>query len=262
MRPSVVALGILGVIVGSFVSGYFDTFEIIVSIIVVLFIAGAGNAINDYYDYEIDKTNKPNRPIPSGKISRKNVLYISILLYLVGISLCSMLSIYCFGLAIFNTFISWLYSARIKTKYTFGNIIPSWLGASSILFGGLLTETVGLSVIAAASMAFFANTGREIAKDIEDMQGDEKGGKKTVPILFGEDVARVVIKIFVIVAILMTPLPFIFELLNSYYIIAVLICDVMFIYSFRFLKKNPAKAQKIMKIAMFIGVLSFLIGAL
>ena len=37
--------------------------------LVVFFITGAGNAINDYFDLEIDRVNRPRRPIPSGRMS-------------------------------------------------------------------------------------------------------------------------------------------------------------------------------------------------
>ncbi|MCD4807218.1 MAG: UbiA family prenyltransferase, partial [Methanococcoides sp.] len=49
---------------------------------VVFLVTGAGNGLNDYFDIEIDKVNKPSRPIPSGKISLKSALYFSLLLFI------------------------------------------------------------------------------------------------------------------------------------------------------------------------------------
>ncbi len=45
---------------------------IILGFITVLFATSGGNVINDFFDYKIDKINKPQRPIPSGRISLKN----------------------------------------------------------------------------------------------------------------------------------------------------------------------------------------------
>jgi geranylgeranylglycerol-phosphate geranylgeranyltransferase len=46
--------------------------------IVGALIDAGGNIINDFFDVEIDKINKPKRPIPSGLISRKLALYLYI----------------------------------------------------------------------------------------------------------------------------------------------------------------------------------------
>ena len=45
--------------------------------LVVFLISGAGNAINDYFDIRIDSINRPERPIPSGRVKLKEALYFS-----------------------------------------------------------------------------------------------------------------------------------------------------------------------------------------
>ena len=45
-------------------------FGVILLMAVVVLITAAGNVINDYYDAEIDKINRPERPIPSGAVGR------------------------------------------------------------------------------------------------------------------------------------------------------------------------------------------------
>lgn len=262
IRPSVVALGSFGALVGALVAGFYDPFEIIIAMLVVFFIGGAGNAINDYYDYQIDKTNKPTRPIPSGLVERKNVYRFAKVFYILGIAFCFLISIYCFALALFSVFLTWLYSAKLKTKMPIGNFIASWFAASTFLFGGLLTETVNVTVLVLFVMAFFGSMGREITKDIEDMVGDKKGGKKTIPLIFGENFARNMAIIFIVVAVLLTPIPYIFSLSNMYYTSIVAVCDIIFIYALTLLKKKPAQSQKWMKIAMFVGIAAFIAGTL
>jgi len=262
MRPSVVILGSLGALVGALVIGYYDIFEIVVAMLVVLLLSGAGNALNDYYDYKIDKINKPTRPIPAGIISRESVLKFSAVLYVIGLLLCMTLSIYSFVLAIVNTILMFVYSKKIKTMTAFGGVLPSWFAASTFLFGGLLTETFNVAILALVAIAFFGNMGREIAKDIEDIEGDKKGGKKTIPIMYGEGVARICCMISIFIAIVLMSLPWIFDLLNVYYILLVLACDVILVYALKSLKKNPAKSQKLMKLTMFIIIIAFIVGTI
>ncbi|MBU3896950.1 MAG: UbiA family prenyltransferase [Nanoarchaeota archaeon] len=262
MRPSVVILGSLGALVGALVIGYYDIFDIVIAMFVVVLLSGAGNALNDYYDYKIDKTNKPGRPIPSGKIKRIDAFRFATILYVAGLLLCMTLSIYCFILAIVNTILTVIYSKKIKTMTVFGGAFPSWLAASTFLFGGLLTETVNITILALVAIAFFGNFGREIVKDIEDIEGDKKGGKKTIPIIYGEDVARAYSIICVFIAIILMALPWVFDLLNVYYIFFILITDIVLFRAIRHLKKNPAKSQKLMKLAMFIVILAFIAGTI
>jgi geranylgeranylglycerol-phosphate geranylgeranyltransferase len=84
IRPSVLFLSVFAVIVGALVVGYFDVFHIAIASIVALLIAGAGNTVNDYYDHKIDRMNKPKRPIPSGRLKRKNALIFAAILYTVA----------------------------------------------------------------------------------------------------------------------------------------------------------------------------------
>jgi geranylgeranylglycerol-phosphate geranylgeranyltransferase len=53
------------------------------------FITSAGFSLNDYFDRESDAVIKPKRPIPSGALSLKQVVAISVLLFVVGLSLAA-----------------------------------------------------------------------------------------------------------------------------------------------------------------------------
>ncbi len=85
---------------------------------VVFLVTGAGNAINDYFDYEIDRINRPRRPIPSGRVNRKTALYFSILLFGTGIVLSYWLGPVCLLLAGFNSLLLFLYASTLKAHGT------------------------------------------------------------------------------------------------------------------------------------------------
>ena len=77
-------MGIVGVTVASFMAAGTDMVDqwlnlLISAVVVFMFICG-GNALNDYIDFEIDKTAHPERPIPSGRMERRTALHIALLM--------------------------------------------------------------------------------------------------------------------------------------------------------------------------------------
>ena len=235
---------------------------IVLALLSVLFIGGAGNIINDIADYETDKINKPERPIPSGKIKIQTAYYYSAILFALGFGITFLLNTYMIILAAFNIFIEFIYSYKLKARPLIGNFLPSWLAASSFIFGSLLMQSLNPIVLLLAGLAFLANTGREIAKDIEDIKGDKKAKITTMPVMLGHHFSAGIAIVFVLFAVLLSPAPYILNLLSINYLYIVAIADILFGVSCFFLLTNPSKSQKTMKIAMFIAILAFLIGFL
>ena len=70
LRPGNVIMAMIAIVLVAIVS-HTISIPIILAILAVLFEISAGNVINDYFDYKIDLINKPERPIPSGRIKLK-----------------------------------------------------------------------------------------------------------------------------------------------------------------------------------------------
>ncbi len=83
IRPGNAVMAVIAVLLVMLISGNF-TLNAFLACIVVLMVIGGGNAINDYFDHKIDKINKPNRPIPSGRISLKAAGIYSLALFAIG----------------------------------------------------------------------------------------------------------------------------------------------------------------------------------
>jgi geranylgeranylglycerol-phosphate geranylgeranyltransferase len=109
-------------------------------------------------------------------------------------------------------------------------------------------------------MSYLATLGREITKGMEDMEGDRKAGVKTLSIVTGSIFAAWVAIFFIIFSIIISFIPYLFGLLNIRYLILVIFADLIFVFSCFILLINPAKSQKIMKIAMFVAIIAFLVG--
>lgn len=87
-RPFTSFLISLAVLVAAFVDAGFRAFSmppVLIAVFAVFLFGSAGNALNDYFDREIDKKNHPERPIPSGRITEKEALTASILMFLISV---------------------------------------------------------------------------------------------------------------------------------------------------------------------------------
>jgi len=257
MRPFVFILVVFGVVVAALISGVTDPYLIGLASIIVFLISGAGNALNDYFDYDIDKINRPERPIPSGKLKRSNVLMFSLALLGIGIILSTFLNIYCMLLALFNSVFIIVYNRYLK-RMVIGHFLEAWLQASVLIFGGLLALNLNPLILFLASIAYISNVGREITKGIEDYTGDKKSDAKTFAVTFGKNKARFAAIFFVLLTIALLPFPYIMGIANMYYVYVISISAILLLASIVLIFKKVGLSQRIMKLAMFFGIIAFL----
>lgn len=231
---------------------------------VVFFITGAGNGLNDYFDIDIDKINKPSRPIPSDKISLKNALYYSLILFVLGIVLAFLVNDLCGIIALLNSIILILYARSLKRTPFFGNASVGYLTGSTFLFGGAVFGMSGLqALLVLFLLATLATIAREIVKDVEDIDGDKKDGARTLPILVGARKASYLAAIFGLIAIIASPVPYMQSILNEKYLFVVAIADIFLLVAiYQILGKNDAaRSSKLFKFAMLFALISFIVGA-
>ncbi len=263
LRPLNGLMASLAVLISAILVSFFSPFQLFLACLAVFLISGAGMAINDYFDYKVDKVNKPKRPIPSGRILRRNALIYSFSLFFIANTITLIfLNFQMFILSVLNSICLVLYSWKLKKLPLLGNFCVSWFVASTFIFGSLLSKTITLTIFILFLMAFSANVGREIAKSIEDIKGDKKANIKSLPIVAGKSFSALVASIFVMFAVIFSPLPYIFGLLNVHYLYLVIVADALFAFSCFTTFLSPYKSQKIMKLAMVIALFSFLIGSI
>jgi len=249
----------------------FSMSSVILAGISAALVTGAGNAINDYFDSEIDKINKPKRPIPSGRITKPDVGMLSIALFLVGIGISKFINEYCLILAVLNSVILVLYARYSKKLLLISNLAISYLVTSIFLFGVAATIQEGFEffdlkeiriVMVITACAFLMTFSREIVKDIEDIEGDRREYAKTLPIVLGKDKAEKAAATLAAGAILFSFLPFVihppaFSLFV--YGVLILLADTIFFLSFTM---HPALGQRLMVIGMAVALVAFFLGSL
>jgi geranylgeranylglycerol-phosphate geranylgeranyltransferase len=268
MRPLNCLMSAFAVAIGAVVAvglGGLETHYAVVGLacVVAFLFTGAGNSLNDYYDRIIDRINHPDRPLPSGKTNPENVVVLALSLFFVAIVLAFMINTLAFVIVLANFIVMISYETMFKAKGAVGNFTISWLSGTTFLFGGAAVLAVERTFILAA-LAFLATFGREIAKDIEDIKGDF--GRTTLPMRVGIGNAGVLASVSIVIAILLSPVPFLIgmfsELGSFFYLVAVLVADIIFIICIGLIARRSQRASTILKSAMFIALLAFLAGGI
>ena len=210
-----------------------DGWDFILLVVASVVIAAAGYIINDYFDINIDQVNKPRENVVDTLVPRRWAMALHFVLSGMGLLL--------------SAFISWrtglwyillgnlgcvvllfAYSVALKRKLLFGNIVIALLTAWVILIICLAEIRIAAEVsstvaeasskiirigILYAAFAFISTLIREAIKDIEDMQGDEKYGCRTMPIAWGVNATKVYVAVWlvVILALLVVLLVYVFR---------------------------------------------------
>jgi len=234
---------------------------------IVSLITAAGNVINDFFDAEIDAINRPDRPIPSGAISRGAAQGFAITLFLAGILVSFFTNPLCVGIAIFNAVLLIAYAAKLKSTPLLGNIVVAYLSASIFLFGGALNGFDGLvRIIPIAAITFFAMLSRELLKDAEDVEGDRAGGADTVPIRIGIKKTSEFALITAVLAVAASFIPYLWW--GAWYLGGIIAVDtIIIIAAMRGLNcETPgcvkaSHASSLLKAGMFASLVVFTLSA-
>lgn len=233
--------------------------NVLLGMLIVFLFSAASNTLNDYVDRKSDKKNHPERPIPSGKLNPRTALTTSVILF--GISLLGSfyINMICFSLVAIALLVEVSYEFLFKKIAGIGNIAIGIQTALAYIFGGYIIGE-SQAVIILAGLSFFAVTGREIIKDMEDIKGDKY--KQTIPRKIGIKKASIISSALILLAVALSPVPYLIGLFNWHYLSVILVADTVFIYALLIQLKNAKKSRKIAKGAMFIALIAFLIGAL
>jgi geranylgeranylglycerol-phosphate geranylgeranyltransferase len=234
---------------------------------IVALITAAGNVINDFFDAEIDAINRPDRPIPSGAVSRGDARRFAVTLFLAGILVSFFTNSLCIGIAIFNTLLLIAYAAKLKSTPLTGNIVVAYISASIFLFGGALNGLDGLiRIIPIAAITFFAMLSRELLKDAEDVEGDRAGGADTVPIRIGIKKTSEFALITTVLAVAASFIPYFWW--GAWYLWGIIAVDIIIIIAaLRGLNcETPAcvkasMATSLLKVGMFASLVVFTLSA-
>lgn len=233
---------------------------IIAAMAVVFLFTAAGNSLNDYLDADIDRSGHPDRPIPSGTVSRSNAKLLSAALFTVSVVLSVFIGLYSLAIVLISLVLMISYEFRLKRAGLSGNLTIAWLTASLFLFGAV-SVGAAIPIWALFTTSFLATAGREIIKDVQDMDSD-RGMRRTLPMAIGAKRSIVLSSVLFLGAVAVSPFPYLLHQFGYLFLGVVAVADAIFIYATFIQRKSASKAQSMAKTAMYFALLAFLVGAL
>jgi geranylgeranylglycerol-phosphate geranylgeranyltransferase len=265
-RPLNAFITLVSVWIAAFISPQFHlNRNLFLGSVIAALVASGANIINDIFDLEIDRINKPKRLLPSGQVSPKEAwLYFGI-----AYALAFLLSLFCtftmFVIAVIIACLLIIYSARLKRTVLWGNITVSVSSAMAFIYGALTVGDWRPGLIPAI-FAFFFHLGREIIKDMQDLEGDLRQQSVTFPGRFGVKASVALVNAVFIFLIILTFLPYILHIYGNLYLwIVILGVDSVLLFTSIYLwfHNDPVHLGKIshlLKLDMFIGLIAIYFG--
>ena len=262
-RPgNVVAAGVL-TFTGSFVAAGFGAAArpVAAAVAATIFATAAGNAVNDYFDREVDRVNRPDRPIPRGAVTARAGLAFSGLLFLGAVGTAVVLPLSAVAIAVANLLALVAYTKLFKGLPGVGNVVVAYLTGSTFLFGGAAVGRVtDPAVVVLFALAALATLSREIVKDVEDIAGDRAEGLRTLPIVAGEPTALRLGAAALVVAVAASAVPYLMGTFGVAYVAIVVPADAVMLDAVRRSFADPGIAQRRLKRGMFLAAVAFIAG--
>ncbi len=231
-------------------------------------IASAGFSLNDYYDKDSDAVIKPKRPIPSGALSQKQVIAISVVLFTAGLALALLINTLSFTILLVDSILLVVYSALVKKKSGFvANALMGVLTGTAFLYGeATIFNTISLISVSLYPIAF-GTIGGNVLRDVLSLEGDAKVGYPTLPQKIGSPSAVKVGALFFILCGVLAPLPFFIAGFSMYYLPLISLWSILLIYSsVRLMTSdstvaNVRKYERLVTMSMILLPLALIIQA-
>ena len=265
-RPVNVLISIISIFVAVFITGTIQPFaKVVIACLSGGIIMAAANTINDYFDLDIDRINRPGRPLVMNILTPLQAVQISTFEFTLGIMLAFFISLLAFLIAGMVSAVIFLYSYKLKRMPLIGNLAVSFSTAMAFVYGGVAVNRIKQTLVPAV-FAFFYHLGREIIKDVQDMEGDRQGKARTLPLIYGEVAALVMATVNFLILMVLLPLPYLILWYRIGYL-AVVILGVypVLIYTLVSMWKNHTPANlgtlsTLLKADMLIGLLAIYLG--
>ena len=264
IRLETTPLAMITVYIGGLIAGsVFLSLPLLLAVIVSFFITAASMTFNDTFDWEIDTTNHPNRPIPKGILNPKQLMYFTGVLFSIGIIISLFINLLCFVIVIISIVSLALYELFTKKYGIAGNVTVAFISSIAFTFGGAAVGNP-LASLPFTILAFLIILGREIMMDVRDADGDKKF-RQTLPNQIGLKNATIVSGIILILAIVVSPLPYLLDIMSIWYLFFIIPVDIITLATIFWVIRDQTKAAisaHIIRGMLAIGLIGFIFGIL
>ena len=226
-------------------------------------IVASGYIINNFYDSEKDLINRPQKTMLDRFVSQRTKLSVYFILNLAGIFFASYLSfraVVFFSLYIFGI---WFYSHRLKKILFLNNLVASVITITPFFAVFLYYKNFDTVILVHAAFLYLIILMREPVKDLENMKGDLVQGYKTIPIVYGERLSKVLLTLLALLSLIpVYLLIYYFEIGKMFYFfyasVGVLLLFILILY-FSKAKWQYLLLHNLLKFIIVAGVFSILL---
>jgi geranylgeranylglycerol-phosphate geranylgeranyltransferase len=272
LRPVNVVMVMVGVGLGGVLSGSVGALEgetgvrLLTAALSAALIAGAANSLNDALDLEIDRVNRPARPLPSGLVSGATARLVWGVGTVAGVALGASLSSTHLALALGAAGLLVVYNVSLKRVLLLGNVVVAFVISLALVYGGWTAGSLRPALVG-AGFAFLTTLAREIVKDIEDVAGDAAAGARTLPLVYGVPVAARVTVGVLFATLLLTPLPFFLLHYRGLFLLLILAAAALLLYALWIClgpqpEARARQTSRVLKAVMVAGMVALTVGAL
>jgi geranylgeranylglycerol-phosphate geranylgeranyltransferase len=264
-RPLNCTIAAVGVAVGALLAGGdVAAASLLQAMAAAAAIGAAGNIFNDIFDLEIDRLNRPDRPLPNGRISIPVAGASGLLLGGVGLVMAARVSLLHLLVASAILLAILIYDRWLKRVAVAGNLVVSLAAAAALPFGGFLGAAWSATWVPAL-FAFLLHLAREVVKDVEDMDGDRLAGARTLPVRVGRHRALSVAIYVLFTLIALTPVPHLLGWYGIGYMRVVVFLNAACVALIVSLHRNPlrtnlARVSGNLKMLMILGIVAVMLG--
>jgi len=267
IRPLNVLITMAAVYVGGLIA--FDAYyamPLLLASISAGLIAAFGNVVNDIFDIETDRLAKPFRPLPAQLLSVNAAIVIALALVAPGLALAALINPQCLLLASVAAIALLFYTPVYKGKGYYGNLLVSFISALAFFYGAAAVGHIDGGLVPAV-FAFLFHLGRELVKDMEDVEADAAAGIGTGAVKYGLRATTVVAIAVLTLLIIATLAPYLTGAYGGLYLVVVLAgVDIFLVYcTFRLIFAPDRGTYRfiagLMKLLMPLGLLAVLVGS-
>lgn len=240
----------------------FDS-HLFITVLATSLVIAAGYIINNFYDSEIDKINKPIKSKIDSFVSQKTKLKTYFALNASGFLLGFVVS---WRAALFFAvyiFLIWFYSHKLKKHPLAGLLSSSVLAMLPFFVVFVYHKNISEIIFTHAAFLFFIILIRELVKDLEGIKGAFVNDYQTIPVKYGERFTKILISVIVVVSLnpiyFLWKYPEIGEMKYYFYLVfAVFLFFPVFLWRAASIKQYNI-LHNILKFLIVLGVISLVL---
>ncbi len=226
-------------------------------------VVASGYIINSFYDAEKDLINKPAKSMLERLVSQRFKLTTYFILNFLAVFVASYVSfkavlfyaVYIFGI--------WFYSHKLKKIPFVGNLVSALLAIAPFFAVFVYYKNFETVIFVHAIFLFLLILVREMIKDLESMTGDLAQNYRTIPIIYGTRISKIVISILVLLTLIPSLLlisKFDVGHMNYYFMTCIVLLLIFLVLLFKSKeKRNYVWLHNILKLIIIVGVFSILL---